>query len=102
MYERYCYLRDLKGYKDADVCRLTEVAKSTLSDWKHGKSTPKQDKLKKIAALFNVSVDYLMGNEEKTDVPMFDAEQIELITLYEKLKKEQKETILNLLRSFAQ
>lgn len=99
IFERLCAINNVTPYK---VGKATGIATSTLSDWKSGKSRPKQDKLKKIADYFNVSVDYLMTGEEKTDVPMFDAEQIELITLYAKLKKEQKETVLNLLRSFAQ
>ena len=37
----------------------------TLSDWKNGKSTPKQDKLMKIADYFGVSLDYLMTGEER-------------------------------------
>lgn len=67
MYERYCYLRDLKGYRDADVHRISGVAKSTLSDWKSGKSKPKQDKLQLIANCLDVSIDYLMTGKEPTD-----------------------------------
>lgn len=64
MYERYCELRDLKGYKDADIYRITGVAKSTLSDWKNGKSKPKQDKLIPIAKCLGVSVNYLITGKE--------------------------------------
>lgn len=66
MYKRYCSLRDAKGYKDADISRLAGVSKPTLSDWKRGVSTPKQDKLMKIADCLGVSVDYLMTGEEKS------------------------------------
>lgn len=64
MYEIYCQLRDAKGCKDAEVSRCTGVAKSTLSDWKAGKSNPKQDKLASLAKYFEVSVEYLMTGEE--------------------------------------
>lgn len=66
MYEIYCKLRDKKGYKDSDVARITEVTKSTFSDWKSGRSNPKNDKLKKIADCLDVSMEYLMGKEEPT------------------------------------
>jgi transcriptional regulator with XRE-family HTH domain len=36
----------------------------TLSDWKRGKSKPKADKMKKIADVLNVSVDYLINGTE--------------------------------------
>lgn len=70
MYNRYCELKKIKGYKDADIARISGVAKSTLSDWKHGKSIPKQDKLKSIADCLNVTLDYLVNGEKKeTELP---------------------------------
>lgn len=65
MYEFYCKLRDQRGLKDADVVRNTGITKSTFSDWKNGRSAPKQEKLQKIADYFGVTVDYLMTGEEK-------------------------------------
>lgn len=66
MYEIYCKLRDEKGIKDADVSRGTNITKSTFSDWKNGRSVPKQEKLQKIADYFGVSLDYLTTGEEPT------------------------------------
>ncbi len=64
LYDRYCRIRDNAGYKDADVASGTQITKSTFSDWKCGRYTPKQQKLQKIANFLNVSFDYLMtGNE---------------------------------------
>ncbi len=64
MYEIYCKLRDAKGVKDADVVRETGITKSTFSDWKSGRSKPKNEKLQKIADYFGVTVDYLMTGKE--------------------------------------
>jgi transcriptional regulator with XRE-family HTH domain len=64
MYEIYCKLRDKKGYKDSDVARITGITKSTFSDWKSGRSCPKNDKLQKIAEMLGVTVDYLMTGKE--------------------------------------
>lgn len=63
MYEIYCKLRDEKGIKDSDVVKSTGITKSTFSDWKSGRSKPKNDKLQKIADYFGVTVDYLMTGE---------------------------------------
>lgn len=60
IFERLCKMHDVTLYK---VGKETGIARSTLSDWKNGKSTPKQDKLKKIADYFGVTVDYLLGSE---------------------------------------
>lgn len=68
MYEIYCKLRDERKVRDADVVKETGITKSTFSDWKNGRSKPKQDKLQKIADYFGVSVDYLMTGKEETKV----------------------------------
>lgn len=66
MYEIYQELLDKNGLKSADVSRATGISNMTLSDWKKGKSKPKQDKLKLIADYFNVSVEYLMTGENNS------------------------------------
>lgn len=60
MYERYCKIRDGLGYKDAYVAQMTGITKSTFTDWKSGRSTPKREKLIKIAECLGVSLDYLL------------------------------------------
>ena len=67
MYEIYCKLRDERGLKDADVVRETKITKSTFSDWKSGRSNPKQEKLQKIADFFGVTVNYLMTGESPVE-----------------------------------
>ena len=47
-YEEYAALRDAKGLKDVDVSKLTGIIPATFSSWKHGKYTPKHDKIMKI------------------------------------------------------
>lgn len=100
MYERYCILRDLKGFTDAEISRICDFSKSTLSDWKSGKGTPKTDKLILIARCLGTTVEYLMTGE-KPEIPGFEPEHLELIELYSKLNKEQKAAIINMLRAFA-
>lgn len=49
--------RNITFYKLADEL---ELARSTFSDWKSGKSMPKTDKLIKIANYFGVEVSYFI------------------------------------------
>lgn len=100
MYEIFEQLMQAKGYTAYRVSVETGVAQSTLSDWKKGKSTPKQAKLQKIADLFGVSLEFLTTGEEKS-FPEFEPEHIELIKLYSKLNEEQKKTVMIFLRSLA-
>ncbi len=65
MYEIFELLLTKYGVTPYKVSKETGISTATLSDWKNGRSTPKQDKLKKIADYFGVTLDYLMtGNEE--------------------------------------
>lgn len=63
MYAKYAELRDSKNLKDIDVSRKTGIPASTFTDWKNGKSSPKIDKLIKIADLFEVSLDDLVRSK---------------------------------------
>lgn len=56
LYQRYSVVRDLRGMKDVDVCRMTGVSQPTMSNWKNGKTIPKVESRKKIADLFGVPV----------------------------------------------
>lgn len=92
------------------ICKERKIAISTLEKecgFSNGyigqlrKGVIPDDRLRKIAAYFRVSVDYLMtGEDNRTDAPVFEPEHIELISLYSQLEKEQKEAVFNLLRSF--
>lgn len=67
MYEIFAELLEKNKKRAIDVSRATGVSPTTLSDWKSGKSTPKQDKLQKIADYFGVTIEYLMtGKEDST------------------------------------
>ena len=64
MYAKYAELRDAKGANDAQVADATGIARSTFTDWKSGRSTPKVEKLMKIADFFGITLDELVrGNE---------------------------------------
>lgn len=47
-YEIYAKLRNSKKMRDADVAKIASIPPSTFSDWKRGKSKPKEDKIEKI------------------------------------------------------
>ena len=67
MYENFSKLLEQSGKKAIDVSRATGIPSSTFSDWKKGKSSPKQDKLQKIADFFGVSIEYLMTGKKDNE-----------------------------------
>lgn len=65
MYSIFEELLQKHGVSTYKVSKETGIAQSVFSSWKNGISTPKQDKMQKIADYFNVSLEYLMAGEEK-------------------------------------
>ena len=81
MYKIFEQLLQLKGVTAYQVSKETGISQATLSSWKKGTYTPKQDKLQKIADYFGVSIDYLLGNDPSTT-----KEDVELQNYLEELR----------------
>ncbi|HEX2935812.1 MAG TPA: helix-turn-helix transcriptional regulator [Bacteroidales bacterium] len=64
MYSIFEQLLQKNGVTPYKVAKATGIAQSVLSSWKNGISTPKNDKMQKIADYFNVPVEYLLTGEE--------------------------------------
>ena len=64
-YEVFAKLLEAHGITPYRIYKATGVPQSSMSEWKRGNSMPKIDKLQKIAEYFGVTVDYLLGKEEK-------------------------------------
>lgn len=56
MYDVFEELLKERGVRAADVAREADVPPSTFSDWKKGKSKPKNEKLAKIANYFKIDL----------------------------------------------
>ena len=60
-------LRKNNGKTQFELSKLLNVQKSTVSMYERNKRTPSPDVLKKYAKIFDVSIDYLLSNEHKTE-----------------------------------
>ena len=66
IYERIESLCKSANINITIMCKETDVPRSALSDYKAGRTKSlSAATLSKIATFFDVSVDYLLGNEEK-------------------------------------
>lgn len=70
MYADYAKKRDEKGLRDADISRMADISKSTLSEWKAGRSNPKIDKLLRIASALDCSIHELYAPHEEIVVEL--------------------------------
>lgn len=60
-YARYALFRNSKGMNDNQIAKAAGIGNSTISDWKNGKSIPKQDKLMKISEVLGVEYSEFIG-----------------------------------------
>ena len=96
----------IRKMKQAELCKIANVPKSSLSLYLKGAYEPKQDKIFKMANVLNVSESWLMGY----DVPMNDEEstspaQIELsdcekvmLELFRQIPESQQQMLIRVVR----
>lgn len=78
MYEIFEKLCEEKGVTPYRVCKETGITTATISNWKAGRYTPKQDKLQKIAEFLGVTIEYLMTGENPNVATISNIFPIEL------------------------
>ena len=98
----------IKGMKQSDLCRLTKIPKSALSQYISGAFEPKQDRIYLMAQALNVSEAWLMG----LDVPMerqvkkaspsesnlSEGEKM-ILELFRRVPEEQQTLVLQMIRA---
>lgn len=107
LYERLSTLCDNKGIKGAKMCSDVGVSKSLMTDLKMGRKTGVSAvTAQKIASYFDVSVGYLLGEEEKEEKPTADdrlSENIKLLVDFAKTVPEDKaELLLKVMKSIVE
>lgn len=78
--ERLKRRRREKGLTQKDLADFLDVSHTTVSKWENGVFDPDTETLKKMARYLNVSVDYLVGNDE-------EEEESKIIDILEEIQK---------------
>jgi len=109
-YDNFVRLCNSVNKSPSAVVLEVGLQKSTVTRWKNG-SIPTDATAMKLANYFNVSVDYLLGNEQKEKAPSQNEKNPEDITFDDftyamhnesgNLSEEDKEILLNLARDLA-
>lgn len=95
----------LRQMKQADLCKLAGVPKSSLSLYLKGAYEPKQDKIYKMANALNVSEMWLMGYDvpmesystPTTAAELTSAERI-MLELFRRVPETQQKILIQLIR----
>ena len=62
--------RKAKGLTQVEVARAIGISQNGYSDWETGKNRVDTNSLKKLAELYDVSVDYLLGKDVEASPPV--------------------------------
>ena len=99
LHKRLKELRLENDMTQADLGTRVGVIKQTVSSWENDTSTPNYEIVCKLADLFGVSTDYLLGRTERKEMPTLDTslseEHKKLITAYDALPPYLKRQFLN-------
>lgn len=69
-------LRKEQGIEAQYIAKQINVSKSTYSYYENNKSDPSFETLKKLADLFNVSTDYLLGRTDMKEIAIMEGDEI--------------------------
>lgn len=89
-------LTELMEAKEISAYRIwkeTGISQSIVGKWKSGEKEPSAEYLQKMADYFNVTTDYLLGNEKKPaigDDDELSEDEIDLIKRYRAASAELK------------
>ena len=99
---------EIRGVKQSDLCRLTKIPKSAMSQYLSEAYEPKQDRIYLISKALNVNEIWLMGldapmERQETATPdkveLTEGEQ-KWMELYQRLSPETRELLMNTMGSF--
>ncbi len=101
--ERLKQLRTERDIKQVKLGKYLGYGSTAIANYESGRNEPPIDTLMKIAEFFDVSVDYLVGGEEKQKHGFsITKQEAELLQEYSKLPENQRAILLDLMKSMTQ
>lgn len=98
--QRLKNLRKQKDLTQTELANLLNLSHGAIAMWETGKRQPDNDTLLRIADFFGVTVDYLLGRDEKTppDEDLSESEKL-LLELFNRVPEEKQAVLLQLIRT---
>ena len=84
-------LRESKRLSQTDVAARLDVSRDTISGYECNTITPSVEQLVKLAVLYNASLDYMLGMENRSYLYLDDlteSQQRTVLDIVDRLKKE--------------
>ena len=108
LYENIITLCEEKGIKGGKMCTDIGMSKGILTDLKMGRQAGiSATNAQKIASYFGVSVGYLLGEEEKTEKPTVEDDELsqnmkQLIDFVKSVPEDKVELVLKVMKSIVE
>lgn len=98
----------IRGMKQSELCRITNIPKSAISQYISGCFEPKQDRIYLIAKTLDISEAWLMGydvpmDRDKKNLPQDKKDLSEgekaLLELFNRVPEDQQKLVLQMIRA---
>ena len=95
-------LREEKNWQQKDIATTLNRTTACISSWETGKTEPSIEDILKLADLFDVSCDYLLGRTDDVGVVnTLSPAQNQLLSLYQSLPREDQYRVLGFIQALA-
>ena len=84
----------------SDLASRLKVRQNTVSNWETGRSEPDQDALRELSRIFDVSIDYILGNTgikkplTSEDMSGLTEKQIKILQMMDQMTPEQQDEMV--------
>jgi len=86
-------LRKQMGLKQSELAEKINLTASAVSGWEVGRNEPDFETLRKMSEIFGVSIDYILGGEDKAPTAYDDGQCIRIDV--SELTPENREKVLD-------
>lgn len=90
-------LRKQKGWSQSELAKQINASREAIGKYERNEALPSVETAKNIADIFDVSLDYLVGEAIK---PSFDKRMVQRLQDFELLSEEDKSHLFALLDAF--
>lgn len=96
-------LRLQSSMSQSDIARLVGVSQQAVGKWELNKSEPDSKTLLRLAEIYGVTVDQLLGAESSSSksVPVLSCEEKDFLSLYRSIPVVDRKTAMNIVKAFA-
>lgn len=104
MNDRLRLLRERMGLSQTAAAKKMGIVRTTYSNYEAGNREPDVDTIKKMSDFFGVSTDYLLGNNDESQIKesragyLSDDQVLEAAEIFSHLSKEERANLLDFMR----